>query len=251
MSLRNRLRGWLGTRPDATGFDESDAIWDAVRNRQTGVLVDVGAHHGTFLNRYLNAGWRVFAFEPDPDNRARLSRSPKLTISEDALGAVDGQTATLYANTESTGISSLSAFTAGHTPKCTVNVRTLEAVAQPLGIGGCDVLKVDAEGHDLFVLHGVPWTQWQPDVVMCEFEDRKTLPIGYSYRTLGDFLVEKGYAVFLSEWAPIIRYGTQHTWRRVVPYPATTLEANAWGNFLAFKPSVAVPKAISSKVTLA
>jgi hypothetical protein len=60
---------------------------------------------------------------------------------------------------------------------------------------------------------------------------------------MGDFLVAQGYQVFLSEWAPIIRYGTSHTWRSFRPYPCTLSDPKGWGNFVAIKANLE-PKAL-------
>jgi len=52
-------------------------------------------------------------------------------------------------------------------------------------------LKVDTEGFDLPVLRTFPWQANRPMVVVCEFEDHKTVPLGYTYRDMADFLVNK------------------------------------------------------------
>jgi hypothetical protein len=98
-----------------------------------------------------------------------------------------------------------------------------------------NVLKVDTEGFDLAVLEGFPWDRDLPDVVICEFEDRKTKPLGYTTSDLADFLVERGYQVWMSEWHPVVRYGIQHEWHRLALYPCEPSTSEAWGNFVAFR----------------
>lgn len=242
-----RIRTWkrIAPRTYEPAFSETAVIWDALRTVESGTMIDVGAHQGSAHQEYLDDGWSVFAFEPDPDNRSKLKRHPGLRISSYAVGAQNASGVSFFTSHESTGVSSLSSFTTSHQLRCTVTVRTLETLVTELEIGKCDYLKIDAEGHDLFVLQGTPWTRIKPLAIMCEFEDRKTIPLGYTYRDLADLLVGHGYSVFMSEWAPIVRYGTAHTWRRVVRYPATTLEPNAWGNFLAFAPGVKLPDDLS------
>jgi hypothetical protein len=85
------------------------------------------------------------------------------------------------------------------------------------------------------VLRGFPWERQLPEVVTCEFEDLKTKPLGYLYQDIGDLLLAKGYQVYLSEWAPIVRYGVSHKWLRWTKYPCAQLGSAAWGNFVAFK----------------
>src|SRR3546814_10935540 len=81
-------------------------------------------------------------------------------------------------------------------------------------IDGVDFLKVDTEGHDLFVLQGFPWERFRPAVIECEFEDAKTVPLGYTFHDMARFLLAKGYRVLVSEWHPIIRSGVRPDWRR-------------------------------------
>jgi hypothetical protein len=145
---------------------------------------------------------------------------------------VTGESKPLYISEESTGVSGLSPFLESHVVAGTVETVALRDV---LVDGHVDVLKIDTEGFDRSVLQGFPWDRDIPDVVICEFEDRKTIPLGYTTRDLGDFLVERGYQVWMSEWFPVVRYGIQHDWRRLVHFPSDLLDPEAWGNFIAFK----------------
>ena len=116
-----------------------------------------------------------------------------------------------------------------------VDVTTVAEVVSRLGLTHVDFLKIDVEGFDFSVLKGVPWNSLQPDVIEAEFEDGKTVPLGHTYHDVCDFLVEKGYTVYLSEWHPIVRYGIPHDWRQVVKYPTKIACENAWGNIVAFR----------------
>jgi len=58
--------------------------------------------------------------------------------------------------------------------------------------------------------------------------------LGYTYEDLGDFLIDKGYHVLLSEWEPITRYGIEHKWRAIREYPSKLDNDEAWGNLIAF-----------------
>ena len=230
-------------------FSEAELIQQHFARRRGGTMIDVGAHFGESHRPYLDRGWHVVAFEPDPSNRSRISTSHgagMLDLLECAVGEQPLADAAFYASDESTGVSTLVPFIASHKPVCRVQVRTLDDVCHERRITRCDFLKIDTEGHDLFVLRGFPWARMQPEVILCEFEDRKTQPLGYDYRALGEFLTARGYAVFLSEWNPIERYGGQHTWRRAVRYPAPLLDERSWGNFMAFRQGVNVPRALAT-----
>src|SRR3546814_14949014 len=81
-------------------------------------------------------------------------------------------------------------------------------------------------------------SDWSSDVCssdLCEFEDVKTVPLGYTYHDMAGFPLEQGYRVYVSEWHPIVRYGIRHDWRRLVPYPCELSDPSAWGNLLAFR----------------
>ena len=231
--LVQRLRGQQPV------FSEADLIteWFDAHPRQ-GVMVDVGANVGATLKPYLERGWKIYAFEPDPANRAELERNidaKKIKLFTCAVSDHEEDNVPFFASPESNGISGLSAFRETHREVNRVKLTTLDRILEAEKVTGVDFLKIDTEGHDFFVLKGFPWSRVTPDVILCEFEDAKTVPLGYDYRQMGDYLVEKGYQVFLSEWAPIERYGVQHQWRRWVNYPCPLSDPKGWGNFVAFR----------------
>jgi FkbM family methyltransferase len=219
-------------------FSEADAIYIYFMfHANRGLMLDVGAHYGTSFKPYERLGWQVFAFEPDPNNSKHIGRLGKNTELLDlAISDKDDQTLTLYTSEESSGISSLRPFRDSHKPAVTVRTKTLRTFCAERHISEVDFLKIDTEGFDLFVLKGFPFDQLRPRIILCEFEDSKTLPLGYSYKDMGDYLAGFGYTMYLSEWYPIVRYGTTHNWRRIGLYPANLLEdPNGWGNFIAVR----------------
>jgi hypothetical protein len=115
-----------------------------------------------------------------------------------------------------------------------VNTVTLRDYCAEQGIVDLDFLKIDAEGFDYMVLQGFPFDRIRPGWILCEFEDRKTVPLGNTLRDMGRLLLKTGYHVFMSEWHPVIRYGIPHQWRRFVRYPSEPATSFAWGNLLAF-----------------
>ncbi len=230
-ALRRSLK-----RRDRAGVDETGMV-ATMRGATPGVMVDVGAHHGTALQYFAARGWTVHAFEPDPANRAVLERdhgtNPAVHIDPRAVSDVGGQELTYYASDVSTGISGLHAFHDSHRPVAMVTTTTLGDVCRDRGLERIDFLKIDTEGHDLFVLRGLDWDAVHPAVVECEFEDSKTVPLGYDVHDLARFLLDRGYTVWLSEWHPVVRYGTAHDWRGIAPYPLRPARGS-WGNLLAF-----------------
>jgi len=222
-------------------LEESDLLLALFRRRPPGVLVEVGAHtgDGTF-QRFARDGWMIHAFEPDPDNRRGLEQTaanfPNIAIIPKAVAEKSG-TMTLYRSSESTGISSLVAFTEGHEAGIKVQVISLVEYLTENAIPQVDFLKIDVEGYEKFVLDGYPWVTHRPRAVLLEFEDRKTLPLGYSWRELAERLRGLGYEVLVSEWFPIVRYGVFHQWRRYASYPTELLDGNGWGNMIAVEPA--------------
>ena len=203
------------------------------------MLFDVGAHFGGFSKPFAEKNWQIHAFEPDPENRVKLEawahKFPALMINPNAVADKPATGAKFFKSAESTGISSLSAFTDGHFEGPLVNIVTLEDYCLGHSIEDIDLLKVDTEGHDLFVLKGFPWEKIRPKVIMTEFENKKTIPLGYRYEDMAQYLMAQGYTVFVSEWKPIVRYGIQHDWNRCFMYPGALETEDAWGNFIALR----------------
>ena len=219
-------------------FNEEE--WIALLSEQAdGLMIDVGASVGNSCDVFLGKGWTVHAFEPDPNNRRKLVETfgdhPRLLINEDAVSDQGGLELPFYASKESAGISSLSAFTEGHRELCRVRTVTLSDYCQRHALEDIDFLKIDVEGHDLFVLKGFPWSRSRPAVVLAEFEDFKTRPLGYTVHDLAAFLLQQGYTVYASEWHPIVRYGPAHEWRRILPYTPQLELSATWGNLVGFR----------------
>lgn len=228
--------------PDSPQLDSPDEVGIVyqvlqVGNRR-GTMIDVGAHYGSAFRRFALSGWRVYAFEPDSLNRQRLmergyGKMPNVKIDPRGVSNEMSTETPFYRSKESTGISGLSAFHPTHVLSEKVEVTTLELFVEEQGIDSIDFLKIDTEGFDLLVLKGFPWEEIRPDIILCEFEDKKTVPLGCRYHDMAKYLEALGYKVIVSEWYPIERYGVRHNWRRFAPYPCELVNPNAWGNIFA------------------
>lgn len=241
-----RLLGPSGTRTLKRALrrievDEVEIVHAVfARERTPGVMIDVGAHHGISLAPFANMGWRVAAFEPDDENRRYLVRDfdcrPNVSIDSRAISETPAKDLAFFSSNVSTGISGLSAFHETHVQSQTVDATTVALAIAEYGFDRLDFLKIDTEGYDLFVLKGVDWGGVIPEVIVCEFEDRKTKPLGYGFRDMRDFLLERGYEVTISEWEPVIEYGRRHRWKRFTSDP-DTVAMDSWGNLIAFRNS--------------
>jgi FkbM family methyltransferase len=209
-----------------------------VSQTKTGVMIDVGAMRGLALSPFCQAGWQVFAFEPDPTNRkeleTRFGNNPNLIIDGRAVADRIAENMPFYSSPESAGISSLHPFRKSHEETCKVSTTTIADFVREKGLHHIDYLKIDAEGYDLLVLKGVHWDSIKPKVIMCEFEDSRTKSLGYTMHDMAHYLTERGYIVLVSEWHPVIRYGTKQDWHRLVLYPCELDDPNAGGNLIAF-----------------
>ena len=202
------------------------------------VMIDVGAHYGSSAKYFADLGWTVHCFEPDPANREKLLKkfgtSATVTVDPRAVGEKAEIGRSFYKSSESTGISSLNPFRDSHEEAGKVDITTVADVIKDRGLTRIDFLKIDVEGWDFAVLKGVPWETMKPEVVECEFEDSKTIKMGVTYRDIANFLVDKGYTVYVSEWHPIIQYGIKHQWYRLKGYPCDLASDQSWGNLVAF-----------------
>ncbi len=223
-------------------YDETEVVSHFLAHLPAAsVMVDVGAHHGSALRHFADRNWQVFAYEPDPDNRQKLEKRANgrtnIKIDPRAVSDRPGQTLPFFTSEESTGISALSPFRESHQQRCQVTTTTVAEICAEHEIHAIDFLKIDTEGYDLMVLKGVPWDTIRPQVIECEFEDFKTVPLGYTFDDLAQYLIKQGYTVLVSEWHPVIRYGIQHDWYRLAMYPCKLADDKAWGNLLAFQDS--------------
>lgn len=203
-------------------------------------MVDVGAHQRASLSCFAENGWQVIAFEPDPDNRNILKDNydhyDNVLIDQRACSNTNQLDAVFFTSEESSGVSALSPFLDSHKPSYSVQVATLGNALAELNPSNktIDFLKIDTEGHDLFVLKGFPWDKLSPPrTILCEFEDSKTNPLGYQFHDLAAFLMDKGYRLIISEWHPVKSYGGSHKWRRFATYPVDLKDPDGWGNIIA------------------
>lgn len=229
------------TRSEACAVEETNVVADYFKTLppRPRVMIDVGAHRGTSAKYFWDDDWKIFCFEPDPENRrhliARSKEKDNVYVSECAVGSRVESGKPFYTSSESSGISSFVNFSGSHKETSYLEVTTLEKIIEKESLEKIDFLKIDTEGYEFEVLKGLDFEKNMPDVIECEFEDGKTQHKNYGARDLADQLAAKGYSVYVSEWHPIVRYGIPHQWRRLYPYGSIEIPDNSWGNFLAFK----------------
>jgi FkbM family methyltransferase len=204
-------------------------------------MIDVGAHIGTTIAPFMEKDWEIHAFEPDPDNRKRLlsfiKDNKNIKLSTNAVTNKSGLELSFYSSEVSSGISGLSNFHKSHKEIAKVKTITLKDYVRQNSIQEINFLKIDTEGHDLFVLEGFDWiNDSHPEIIICEFEDNKSKDLGYTTKDLIMFLREQEYIITISEWYPIIEYGSKHRWKRFLQTEnVELLDSNSWGNLIAIK----------------
>lgn len=219
-------------------MDENRLCWELLSSGSSGIMVDVGAHHGETFQIFLGLGYRVIAFEPDPENRQVLLKKFPMeqhsNLSVDPRAVADRrEKRNFYTSSTSSGISSLHSFHQTHKESYSVDTITLKDFFKDESISDLDYLKIDTEGFDLKVLKGIDFEAISPRVILCEFEDNKTTSLNYVWQDMANFLVSKNYHVLVSEWYPIVEYGQEHKFRGLKSYPCDLEDAAGWGNLIA------------------
>lgn len=201
------------------------------------IMIDVGAAHGSALKVFAGDRWQIFAFEPNPANRKILEHAVRKygNVKVDGRAVSDHAESGVkfYASSLSDGLGSLSPFDASHDASYEVDITSLADVfREPQAVG---FLKIDTEGFDFHVLRGVPLDRMSPHLILCEFDNKKSVPLGYTMNDMAEYLVEHGYRVLISESDAIPDYGQLPEWRRFAIYPTPLLDPNATGNLFAAK----------------
>lgn len=166
--------------------------------------IDIGAHHPrrystTFL--LYRSGWSGLLVEPNPSLAHDLRRGRRRDIVEQCAVSNSSGTATFYVY-ENPCYSTLSAEHALRLKdqqgmhalqEIVTPVRPLRELlnAHPDVFRQAELLKVDAEAHDIEVLRSNDWSQFRPRFVMAEMLDEvaQTAPRG----EVAVFLFERGY----------------------------------------------------------
>ena len=222
-------------------YSEVDCIYMLCRRiSNCNVMIDVGAHVGRSMIKFALNGWKVYAFEPDNNNRSKLKElinryNVDVTIESMAVSDKIEENISFFRSDVSSGISGLSIFDDSHKEVQKVKTTTLEIFCKKNNIDKVDFFKIDTEGWDYFVLKGFPFEKITPRIILAEFEDHKTVPQGYTWKDMVNLLIDKGYTVAVSEWYPVIKYGGNHKWRDIKIYPCELIDKNATGNLIACK----------------
>lgn len=225
-------------------YSENTLLEMLSKNKKNGVLVDVGAHYGTFSESYAKKGWRIIAFEPEKENRKFLKKNlgnlKNVKIIPYAVSDTEG-TIPFYVSNKYFGIHAIKPFDKSHEFAYKVKSVTLDEFLPTIKINKVDILKIDIEGADFLALKGFSVSKYKPSVVMVEFMDSRSMPIyGYTYKDMVKYMEGKGYHAYISEWGKIKEYGQKnkvtepHKWKRLV-LARNMHHKPEWGNIIFIK----------------
>jgi FkbM family methyltransferase len=206
------------------------------------ILIDVGAHEGGVTSVFVNKGWKVLAFEPELNNRTEFLKkfggNKEVLCIPKAVTDHSGDKIPFYTSDTHFGIHSIKPFHDTHrAASYEVETITLKDALEKEKVDHVSFLKVDTEGADFLALKGFDWDRLNPELVMVEFMDDRSLKnFNYTHHDMADFMKGKGYACFVSEWGEIKAYGIKgqagepHKWIQCVPYPLD--HEPSWGNLI-------------------
>jgi FkbM family methyltransferase len=142
-------------------------VWQSIAGGlgQGAVFFDVGAHVGYYSMKaapLVGPTGRVIAFEPDPPTVVQLDANITVNhysnVKVEAIACTDReQMLTLYSDQDHPAGASLSKVNAGEKggqSSYSVRGRRIDDVVLELGLTRVDVMKVDVEGAEAFVLRG-------------------------------------------------------------------------------------------------
>lgn len=155
------------------------------------VVVDVGAHIGTFAIPLAAMVEQVIAFEPSPENGILLSRNVRennvaLRVVNKALGSEAGSGTLLVRSASNAGANTI--VPGGNIPVVTLDSEVARA----------DFIKMDVEGMELDVVRGgVRLIERARPVVLFEVNLSQLRAHGASPRALERFFTRRGYRLYL------------------------------------------------------
>lgn len=184
--------------------------WLTHRLRPGDVFVDVGASVGYFTllaARLVGPTGTVLAFEPSPrahdllTQNVRANRVSNVRVEQVAVGDRDGQVTVFAGDDTHWGLASVvPAAAVGARPEAVVTMRPLTALVPPQLLARSGVVKIDAEGAEAAIVHGL--LQALPDChpeleFVIEVGPARLAAQGHSAQELFASFTAAGYAGYL------------------------------------------------------
>ncbi len=189
-------------------------IVDALQSSDNKIFVDIGANIGLMslnVTHEIPAS-RIFAFEPGLHQVKLLSQTVydngldgQITVINSALGKESGQAEFfVHHSRHASGDGFRNTGRAGKANPTRVGVVTLDQWWLSAGKPAVDVVKIDTEGAELWVLQGAQdfLSACKPILVM-EIERRNLQAYPYGADSIVSFLTDKGYKVMTIHGVPV------------------------------------------------
>ena len=194
-----------------TGYYEPNEFCFLKQNLRAGmVFIDVGAHIGLyslFASDLVDTNGIVIAIEPSDRDFQRLRANVELNESKNirlrrvAISNRSFEGELLIADEKNSGLSTFGAFAytgVGNQGKQRVITDTLDDLVQTELLDCVDAIKIDVEGHELFVLQGAKKTlrKYSP-ILLVEISDRALVHQGINGSQVLELLLTLGYSIYL------------------------------------------------------
>jgi FkbM family methyltransferase len=210
-------------------------------------MIDLGACMGAVAKPFLEEGWRVVMFEPDPRCREQLAalsaaHPGRARVEPAAVSTDPGRTASFH-------LASLPGLSGLSTSPYACDVGTIEVPTVDLsaylaanGLLDVDFIKIDVEGHDFAVLRHIAFAGIAPRLVMVEFGDQFADQDRAALEALLRHMREAGYRACVVCLDALGRFEL-HQWQTrlrsigVDGVPALPAGARLFGNIVFFRES--------------
>jgi FkbM family methyltransferase len=168
------------------------------------VILDIGANIGTFsvyITKYLKGKFRIFSYEPYPDNFELLKKNIELNKLEEnvkifQMGAGKRkETRELFVSEEGNAYHSMY-FENAKSKNITIEVLPLKDIFETNNIRSCGFLKIDCEGAEYEILYNTP----EQIYGRIKYMSIEYHPVeGYSPTDLQKFLSDRGFEIRTTE----------------------------------------------------
>jgi FkbM family methyltransferase len=169
---------------DTTQYGEFRELFALCGYKKNGLVVEVGANDGLFCSNsypFISREWHAILIEPNPDVFASLQSrymdSAKVQCFNLACGSHQAKLPLFLGKAEQSGYSTLSTESSdwySATRSSNHIFVSVEPLTSILQIAGCpaqfDILSIDTEGYDFFVLQGLDFNFFTPKIIITEDE---------------------------------------------------------------------------------
>jgi len=177
------------------------------------IFFDVGAHHGTYTDAILEyksiLNYEGHLFEPTHSSfeilRNKYSNLSNLNLNNKALSNFNGVSKFMVYPDSPTrnGLIGVGKELSFHVEEISCEVMRGDKYCEEMGIESIDLLKIDAEGHDFFVLEGFSELIANRKINIIQFEYTfKHSDMRISLRQYYEFFSKYGYKI-----GPLRKYG--------------------------------------------